>query len=178
MLTEIDQKLTTINKELTQAAATLKFDPICEFNMTTASNIPWDKLQHKGIYLIEINNSTKHQTIGDWVEAFQAEWELEEYKRRFVPNLKKKRIKMHSELKEWMPIYLGKSRNIKKRVYEHIFIDLHRNTFALKLNSRENMQNKSFRLNILKIDTENYDWVVPKLEKYFRDKINPIIGKQ
>ena len=178
MLEQLDTKLTTLNNQLTQIASELKFESVCEFNMENAKEIPWEKIRSKGIYLVEIQNDSDHESFKDWVEEFQTEWEMKEYKMRFVPNLKKKRIKMHSELKEWMPIYLGKSRNIEKRIYEHIFIDLHRNTFALKLNSRENMHDKNFRLSVLKVETANYDWVVPKLERYFRDKINPLIGKQ
>jgi hypothetical protein len=178
MLKQLDEKLTLLNQELTEVASKLEFQAICEFNMATAKKIPWDKLKYKGIYLLEIQNETEHETFENWVENFQVEWEKEEYKWRFVPNLKKKRIKMHSELKDWIPIYLGKSRNIEKRIYEHIFIDLKRNTFALKLNSRDNMHDKNFRLSIMKIETANYDWVVPKLERFFRDKINPLIGKQ
>lgn len=178
MLKKLDQQLTVLNSELTEIAGDLEFEPICEFNMATAKEIPWEKIRSKGIYLVEIQNNLEHDSFEDWLKEFQDEWEMKEYKMRFVPNLKKKRIKMHAELKEWMPIYLGKSRNIEKRIYEHIFIDLQRNTFALKLNSRDNMHNKNFRLSVLKVETANYDWVVPKLERYFRDKINPLIGKQ
>jgi len=178
MLKKLDKELTVLNSELTEIAGELKFERICEFDMATAKEIPWEKLKSKGIYLMEIQNNSNHETFKEWVEEFQAEWEMEEYKWHFVPNLKKKRIKMHSELNEWIPIYIGKSRNIEKRIYEHIFIDLQRNTFALKLNCRENMHDKNFRLSILKVETANYDWVVPKLERYFRDEINPLIGKQ
>ena len=178
MLKQLDEQLTTLNNQLTEIASNLKFEPVCEFDMATAKEIPWEKIRSKGIYLVEIQNDSDHSSFNDWVQEFQTEWEMKEYKMRFVPNLKKKRIKMHSELKEWMPIYLGKSRNIEKRIHEHIFIDLKRNTFALKLNSRDNMRDKKFRLSVLRVETANYDWVVPKLEKYFRDKINPLIGKQ
>jgi len=58
---------------------------------------------------------------------------------QFVPNPKKQRIKVHldqGELKEWMPLYIGKSKHINRRLWEHVYLPLAKKTFALKLNER------------------------------------------
>jgi hypothetical protein len=95
-----------------------------------------------------------------------------------VPNTKKIRIQKHLELTDYIPMYIGKSKRIKGRVYEHIFKDINKTTSALKLKARENIKNETFRLSFLRIDTNNYDWIVPVIEKTLRNKLNLIIGKQ
>ena len=96
----------------------------------------------------------------------------------FYTKLKKKRIVEHSELTEWIPIYIGKSKRIEGRIHEHIFKELHKTTFALKLNARENMENEKFRLKTIKCEIENYNMIVPAIEAQLRNRINPLIGKQ
>tara|TARA_R110002051_G_scaffold321505_1_gene409360 strand:- start:308 stop:553 length:246 start_codon:yes stop_codon:yes gene_type:complete len=81
-------------------------------------------------------------------------------------------------LTEWIPIYIGKSKRIEGRIHEHIFKELHKTTFALKLNARENMENEKFRLKTIKCEIENYNMIVPAIEAQLRNRINPLIGKQ
>ena len=95
-----------------------------------------------------------------------------------MSNLRKVRINQHTELKELIPMYIGKSKQIGGRVRQHIYKELGKPTFALKLNARENMRNKTFRLNVIRVPPENYDWVMPVIEKTLRNRINPIIGRQ
>lgn len=64
------------------------------------------------------------------------------------------------------------------RVKEHIFKELGKNTFALKLMERTNLKNETFRLSTIKLEVENYDWIVPVIENSLRNRINPIIGRQ
>lgn len=122
-------------------------------------------MNYSGIYFIELKNNKKFDTFNLWVDEFKKGWENEKYLRKFAPNLKKKRVIQHKELNDWSPIYIGKSKNIRSRVSEHIYLDLHRNTFALKLFARDNLREDNFRLSTLRIDVKNYDLIVPVIEK-------------
>lgn len=178
-LDEIETQLLEINKNLKEYAKTLEFVELCEFTIENCEEtIPWEAIDCSGLYLIEIKNNTKHNTFKEWITDFQILWEDRNYKYKFVPNIKKMRIRTHSELTDYIPMYIGKSKRIKGRVYEHIFKDINKTTFALKLKARENIKNETFRLSFLRVDTNNYDWIVPVIERTLRNKINPIIGKQ
>lgn len=174
----INTKLKEINIELVNYANLLEFEEICEFDLKNCNNIPWEEISCKGIYLIEIKNNSNYSDFKSWVENFKDEWEDKKYKYEFVPNLKNIRINRHKDLKDWVPIYIGKSKKISGRIHQHIFKEMGKRTFALKLNAREHAQKETFRLSVIKVSTENYDWIVPVLEKTLRDKINPIIGRQ
>ena len=176
---KVEKKLKEINSELIEYANLLEFEKICEFDMQNChSEIPWKELEYSGIYFIEIKNDLKFSDFTSWVTNFREEWEDSKYKTHFVSNLRKKRINTHKELNEWIPIYIGKSKKISGRIHEHIYKELGKPTFALKINARENIKKEKFRLSVIKVSTENYDWVLPLFEKTLRNKINPIIGRQ
>lgn len=178
-LENINAKLQELNAELVSYANSLEFQKICEFNLENCgTTIPWNDIVYSGIYFIEIENDSKHDTFQAWIDNFREEWEHDDYKRHFVSNLRKVRINQHSELNEWIPMYIGKSKQIGGRINQHIYKELGKPTFALKLNSRTNMRNKVFRLSTIQISNENYDWVMPVIEKTLRNKFNPIIGRQ
>lgn len=174
----INKKLTELNDELVNYAKSLNFKIVCEFDLENCESIPWNEIHSKGIYFIEIKNKTNFNDFQSWIKTFREEWEDEKYKYRFVPNIKNKRINKHNELKDWIPLYIGKSKKISTRIHQHIFKEIEKTTFALKLNAREHAKKETFRLSIIEIPTNNYDWIVPVLEKTLRDQINPIIGKQ
>lgn len=174
----IDKKITAVHIELHDYAQSLIFEQLCEFSMNNLETIPWEKLNFQGLYLIEIKNDLKYNAFKEWSEEFCFRWQDPLYVRRWVSNPKKMRLAKHTELKEWIPLYIGKSKKIKDRLYEHIHLKLEQPTTGLKLLVRENMQNEIFRVSFINIPTQNYDWVMPKFEKILRDRINPIIGRQ
>ncbi|MDT0295825.1 hypothetical protein ACFQ3R_11505 [Mesonia ostreae] len=176
---QIDQEISKQLELLKEKVKVTDLKEICEFKLTEAeSKIPWENLKFKGIYLLEIKNSNRFDTFELWINDFKNEWEGENYKYKFTPNTKKIRIKAHKELKEWIPLYIGKSKNIDKRIHGHIYKELHKTTFALKLMARKNLIDHTFRLKVLEINVHNYDSIVPKVEWQLRNRINPIIGKQ
>lgn len=176
---EIDKELTKQFEILKEEIKPVNFRQVAKFQINDAGkSIPWEEIGYSGIYLLEIKNTGKHSSFKDWITDFRLEWEREEYLRKFTPNLKKVRIKEHFELNEWIPIYIGKSRNIKSRVHDHLYKELNKSTFALKLMARENMRNETFRLQTIKIEVENYDAIVPRIELQLRNRLNPLIGKQ
>lgn len=183
MFLEIDKQLIDSKQRIINIVDTLEFVEISIFKLDdTIKDLPlqFDELQYSGVYLLEIKNNNEFKTFPNWVESFLQLWlgENNIYEKKFTPNLKKKRINAHEVLNDWIPLYIGKSKNIKKRVLEHIYKDLDKTTFALKLASRENLFENVFKLSAIKIDVKNYDIIVPIIESELRNKINPIIGRQ
>ncbi|HVU58096.1 MAG TPA: hypothetical protein VHD83_23710 [Puia sp.] len=179
-LQQIDQALTAQLDLLKESARGLALSPICEFELKEESlnKIPWQDHHYPGIYFIEIKNDNKYTSFADWASAFQNSWMDERYRKKFVANPKKSRISRHTELSEWIPLYIGKSRNISNRVQEHINLGLDKPTFAMKLKVRDHLKEDRFRLSTIRVDIYNYDWIMPILEKSFRDRFHPIVGRQ
>lgn len=176
---KIDIELTKQFELLNIETQSIKFEEICQFKIhEAAEKIPWNKIVYSGIYLLEIKNDQIFNDFELWIDNFRERWENEKYLKSFTPNIKKKRIRTHSELQEWVPVYIGKSKNIGSRIHGHLYTELHKTTFALKLLARENLFNDIFRLQTFKVNVQNYDAIVPQIEWQMRNKINPIIGKQ
>lgn len=176
----IKNKINELNSQLISYAENLEFEVKCEFILDNCSEtIPWVEIEGNGVYFIEIKNNNNFPDFKSWVENFRLEWEDPLYKRRFVSNLKKNRIKnQNDKFEEWIPLYIGKSQNIRSRVWEHIYKRLDQNTFALKLNEREHAKKETFRLSVIQLPTENYNMIMPVIESTLRKKLNPIIGRQ
>lgn len=177
---KIDAEITSYIDSLKKEVDNITFEEVCEFklNKQHIKEIPWGTLNYPGVYLLEIKNDGVYDDFSSWVSNFKNEWENENYLKSFTPNLKAKRIVKHSILEKWIPIYIGKSKRIEGRIHEHIFKELHKTTFALKLNARENLVNDTFRLSTIKLSLGNYDSLMPIIESELRNKINPLIGKQ
>jgi hypothetical protein len=173
-LLELDKSLSPLFAEIVKVAAEIDIPFVCplEEEATIAAQ------SYPGIYRIDIATTGASSELTDWIEAFRAEWEHEDFKKKFTPNLKIKRIARHTTLPEWMPLYLGKSKKVGARVLEHINLPLDKTTFALKLKARPSMLKHKLRLHALPVLVRNYDLVVPALESALRDRFNPLIGKQ
>lgn len=158
------------------------FQEICTFR-NNGSEIPFEDLNYTGIYMIEIKNNLGPKSFNSWLEQFKILWEAKPYHRRFTPRIINKRVWAQSQVEEhdeWIPMYLGVSRKISERISGHINLGLDSHTFALKLKARENLNNELFRLKTIEmcIVVNTYDWILPRMERVLRDRINPIIGKQ
>ncbi len=176
----IDKEMSSYIKDIILESDKLHLNVLCEFKLdkNNIKDIPWETFHYPGIYLFEIKNNNRFKDFDSWVSNFKSEWMNPKYVKCFTPNLTKKRMQAHKTLNEWIPIYIGKSKSIESRVHEHIFKELKKTTFALKLNSRDNLYNEIFRLRTIKIDLTNYDSIMPLIESTLRDKINPILGRQ
>jgi hypothetical protein len=136
-----------------------------------------DRLSYPGIYMFHIKVD-RQILLSDWLSNFQKEWENELYRKVAVPSVKTKRLKTHTEATEWLPLYIGKSKCISKRILEHLKLKLKQPTTALKLLERENLYGYEFSVSTIRVDVKNYDLIMPAFEKAFRDTYNPIIGRQ
>jgi hypothetical protein len=181
LIENIDNALTEQKVLLERGVKELVFKTVCVFNTTDLfNNIPFAELNYMGVYLIEIKSDCTIETFNEWFENFNQKWTDKAYEKSFTPNPKKKRINYHKNIKHsgWIPLYLGKSNNICNRLKGHMFLKLNQPTFALKLLERKNLINDVFRLSTIKVEVENYDIIMPIIEKTLRDKYNPILGKQ
>jgi hypothetical protein len=176
---QIDNEINIQLELLSDKVKQIELKEICEFKIDEAADIiPWNDLAYKGIYLLEIKNDKRFTDFDSWIEDFKEAWENMDYRYKYTPNTKKVRIKAHKELNDWIPIYIGKSLNVGKRIHGHVYKELHKTTFALKLMARKNLKNDTFRLKSIEVNVRNYDSIVPKIEWQLRNRINPIIGKQ
>ncbi|PHR49841.1 MAG: hypothetical protein COA32_01520 [Fluviicola sp.] len=174
---KIDESLTKIKTSISEIIEKVHFNPLCEFKLENCLEvIPWDDIKIQGLYLIEIKNDNSFDSFNDWLMDFDNKWSV--YNGMFTPTLKLKRIEAHNELKEWIPIYLGKSQKISDRLGGHLNLELDKKTYALKLTSRTNLVNETFRLSIINLDVEHYDIIAPLVESALRNRINPLVGKQ
>jgi hypothetical protein len=171
-ITKLDGTFSPLFEEIVKVASEIDMPFVCD--LCDEEKIA--KQSFRGIYRIDISTAGSAFNVSEWIERFRIEWEHDDFKKKFTPNLKKKRIAFHTVLPEWMPLYLGKSKNISGRVLEHINLPLEKTTFALKLNARPEMKKYRLRLHALPVLVQNYDLIVPTLESALRNRFNPLIG--
>lgn len=173
-LEQVDLQLSLALKPIADIAASVEMPLICLLSNETEIA----KHTYPGVYRIDVQTCGTAGDLAHWIAAFQAEWEHADFKKSFTPNLKKKRIAGHKTLPEWMPLYLGKSKNVAKRMLEHINLPLEKTTFALKLKARPAMASRVLRFHALEVNVKNYDAIVPVLEASLRNRFHPLIGRQ
>ena len=180
-LKALDNKLTALDIDLKAMVNEVKFQEIGTFKFEDFLNqeLNFNSHNFKGLYIFEIKNNGVFDNIQDWKIDFTERWCDEEFLRRFVPNVRKKRlIQLNDNNQEWIPLYIGKSKTVGKRIHEHIYKPIEKTTFAMKLKARHNLANEIFRISAAEINVDNYNWIVPVLENELRNKLNPIVGKQ
>lgn len=174
----IDGDLTLLANQISKIADSLEFKENLQFNMgDDISSLSLEELSFSGVYFFEIQNPQCSVDIELFLTDFKMKWEAWEYKGAFVPNTKQKRMIQHRFPVDWVPLYVGKSKNIANRLKGHFFMPLDRKTFGMKLSSRTNLAGYRIRLSTIRIDVKNYDLIVPKVESHFREKYHPIIGR-
>jgi len=171
---KIDAGLSPLLTGLTEIAQTLAPIEVC----TLRDEAKIKELMFPGIYLIEAPTEGFSGDVETWIRDIRIEWEHIDYKQKYTANFKEKRIRKHPELKTWMPMYLGKSKKVGKRVLEHINLELNKSTFAMKLKVRNDPRLLDWRLSVAKLDVKHYAFIAENLERLLRDRLNPLIGKQ
>ncbi|MGS2760988.1 hypothetical protein [Sinomicrobium sp. M5D2P9] len=134
----------------------------------------------KGIYIFEIK---RDNSLGfdEWITEFKNKFrggKDKRYLHQWTPNIVENRLEnIRKKNEEWVPLYVGKAKNLGKRLETHIFSELGRPPFALKLIGRGNLNEELFRIKYFKIDVINYDLIAAYLEKTIRKNISPLSGK-
>lgn len=142
----------------------------------------FENKKSKGVYLFELNLDsanlvgTKRTTR---IKNFAEAWKKKKNDSFFSSSVIKKRLQFRTDFDEqWLPLYIGKNKNIYSRIKEHIDLSPGKNTYAMKLRHRNNLHGLEFRVSILEIDVVNYDFIVPHIERSLREEYHPLIGKQ
>ena len=171
-----------------------EFKEVCRFKVDDDDTAMFDAVadKMKGIYLLEIRREVGHDYV-DWINGFTKKFRGLDgaekcFLHQFTPNIIEKRKYLHKDTNnEWIPFYMGKSKNIKERIKTHVFSELGRPPFALKLKGRRDKADKfvfhdeEFRLKVLYlsgVEDKVYDAVVTHFEKVLRKKYSPIVGRQ
>ncbi|SFD61138.1 hypothetical protein SAMN05518672_102611 [Chitinophaga sp. CF118] len=174
---EIDLGISNEAARLRQLADILVFDHIMEFELNNDPPSVAEHLMHrKGVYFFQIKNKDLSLDVLSWVTAFTQLWKGADV--IWVPGIKKGRVKAHGRFDEWIPLYIGKSKNVGNRITEHIHQVKDRRTFSMKLKARTNLHGEVLRVSWIPLDVVNYDMIAPAIESMLRERINPITGKQ
>lgn len=171
---DIDARFSPLLTDLAEIAQALEPIEVC----TLKEEDKIKKLTFPGLYFIEAPTEGFAGDLQSWIRDLRTEWEQPEYLQSYTPNFKEKRIRKHSALKPWMPMYLGKSKNVSKRIIEHVTLGRPVSTYAMKLKMRNNPRFLDWRLSVIELQVKNYEFVVNSLERLLRDRLNPLIGKQ
>lgn len=186
VIQKFDEDISSHVKQLETEIANIKFDPSKAFEFvlddTFNSTVFKQQPKQKGLYLFEVDldsmypNSKKRDTR---IKKFADEWQMKKYNSFFSSSIIKKRLKTYEKYdKQWLPMYLGKNHDVYKRLTEHIELSPQKHTYAMKLRHRTNLNSMKFRVSVIELDVENYDFIVPHLERALREEYCPIIGKQ
>lgn len=189
----IDQKLTPIIEELkntiTQYDLEIGYHFQKEFILTD-NNIDEKVIsgicKSKGIYFFEIENSNL-LPFAAWFENFKNKWFNPKVDNS--PKLSTSRADFHqgkngkekeendTSPKKWIPLYIGKSEDLPKRLLQHI--NGYSTTSSLRLKQHEFPEGTRFRITILYLgELTHYDIIAPIVESELRSKLSPIVGKQ
>lgn len=169
---EITRQISLLDKEIEK----MEFENVdFEFYISESEKyFKKEALDFQGIYLIEIENKTPN--FKKWIKEFSIKWENKKFHNR--PRVRKKSVENLTLTDNWIPLYIGKSKKVGNRLFEHLFLENNKSTYALKLSDKKFLKNEKIRIKTIQIEVENYDQIVPHIESKMRDKIKPIVGKQ
>lgn len=172
---DIDRQITQLLKPVPAIAAAIQMPVICGLEDEAA--IERDT-SFPGLYRIDVSTAGHHGDLVQWFASFKADWECDSAKGGKSSALIKKRLLQHRALQEWMPVYVGKSRNVAGRVASHIHLPFSSSTYGLKLRARPGLALRAFRLHAIELKAVNYDVLAPALESALRERFHPLVGRQ
>jgi|SRR5690625_636861 len=190
-LEKIDNKIKKQLDELRGIISRDSFQVLTDFTLTKdGSNIDFDSLKEKikenkttkGIYLFQVYKDT-NIPFEEWIKDFRKKFMGENddaFKNQWTSNISTNRYKKHDQAateEMWVPLYIGKSKAIHKRVQTHIYGTLGRPPFALKLHERNTLNNMKFRVKYVPLPVVTYDNFANFLEKKLRRETKPLAGR-
>lgn len=186
IITDFDTNISNYIKHLGDNLKDLSFDTANSVRFILSNDLDSKNLfeykKQQGVYFFELNLDNPilvGEKNGTKIKNFAKGWAKKKNDSFFSSSVIKKRLKLRNEFNEqWLPIYIGKNKDVYKRIIEHIDLSPKKNTYAMKLRHRENLHGLEFRVSIIAFDVKNYDFIIPHIERSLRDKYNPIIGKQ
>lgn len=172
---DIDRQITQLLQPVPAIAAAIQMPVICGLEDEAAVE---RETSFPGLYRIDVSTVGHQGDLVQWLASFKADWECDSAKGGKGSALIKKRLLQHKTLQEWMPVYVGKSRNVAERVASHIHLPFSSSTYGLKLKARPGLALRAFRLHAIELKVVNYDVLAPALESALRERFHPLIGRQ
>lgn len=124
---------------------------------------------NQGIYIFYIHRNS--------FDNFRKKWDTSKIK-RYSPKIISGRIESYEKTKEkWIPIYIGKSKELLKRIPQHINLTEKQSTSSMKLKAR-GFKDETFAVKIIPLETNHYGFIAHSVESTLRKKVNPIVGKE
>jgi len=186
IIDEFDKNISNYIERLENNLKDISFDLDKSVNFIISSELdskslfPYKKQQ--GVYLFEINLDSPN-LVGSKratrIINFAKDWSKKKNDSFFSSSIIKKRLKLRTDFDEqWLPLYIGKNKDIYNRIKEHIDLSPGKKTYAMKLRHRPCLHGLEFRVSTIEFDVTNYDFIVPHIERSLREEYNPIVGKQ
>lgn len=185
-LEEFDLDISNYIERIKSDLKNITFEVEKSISFTISSELNCKELfaysKQKGIYLFELNLDSPNLTgkkRATRIKNFAEAWSQKKKESFFSSSVIKKRLQLRSDYDEqWLPLYIGKNKDIHSRIREHIDLCPTKNTYAMKLRHRTNLHGLEFRVTTIEIDVLNYDFIVPHIERSLREIYHPLIGKQ
>lgn len=185
-ISSFDLKISSFVNEISNKIKEISFDQEQAITFVLTNDLDsksvFNNPKKQGIYLFELNlesanlTGTKRETK---IKNFAEDWSNKKTTPLFSSGVIKKRLELRANFNEqWLPLYVGKNKDVYKRIIEHIDLSSIKSTYAMKLKERTNLHGLEFRVSIIEIDVNNYDFIVPHIERSLRDIYHPLIGKQ
>ncbi|UGS19866.1 hypothetical protein [Flavobacterium cyclinae] len=185
-ISSFDLKISSFVNEISNKIKEISFDQEQAITFVLTNDLDsksvFNNPKKQGIYLFELNlesanlTGTKRETK---IKNFAEDWSNKKNNPLFSSGVIKKRLELRANFNEqWLPLYVGKNKDVYKRIIEHIDLSSIKSTYAMKLKERTNLHGLEFRVSIIEIDVNNYDFIVPHIERSLRDIYHPLIGKQ
>lgn len=185
-ISNIDDAITNYISNLMNDLEQINFDNSNNIKFVLLQNFTSEELniqkKLQGLYFFELNikseliKGTKPFTK---IKNFANCWSKKQQNSFFSSSVIKSRLNDKLTFNDkWLPLYIGKSKDICRRIHEHIHLCPKKNTYSMKLMHRTNLHGLEFRISILPINVKNYDFIVPHIERVLRERHRPIIGKQ
>lgn len=174
---KIDAALTSLLDGFGAIVRSLKPQHICslsDHDMILRQTYP-------GIYRIDVKVNKPIRdgaALSRWKRRFAGEWDHADFVGKNTPTTKIRRMAAHVELLDWMPVYIAKTKNIARRVAEHMDLALGRRTVAMKLRSRPMWNEREFRLSTIHLPVTHDELIAPRVEAELREHVNPLVGRQ
>jgi len=158
----------------------LRHDPITvlEKGKRTKRKVNFPK--EPGLYLFEIN--LRVTPTAELLTKFGNKWNTDRIQAgtspRFYPGKVNKALTARDA--DWVPFYLGKEENIKKRVSQHIAGPNNKKTSALRLQDNATLfKEADLRVGYAQIAIpKDLHFLLGLIEKAVRSRLNPIVGRQ
>ncbi|MGE4347799.1 MAG: GIY-YIG nuclease family protein [Flavobacteriaceae bacterium] len=172
-LKKFDENFKKILEEIQSEVDKINLDemPLCEFKLSEYEKLDtFSSTTKEGIYIFYIQKKS--------LDKFKENWNSAKIEKA-SPTIMNGRIESYEEKEEeWIPLYIGKSKTIKKRITEHITLKKESTTSSMKLQERKEFENDMFAVRIIPLKTDYYDIIAHYIESVLRDKIKPIVGKK